>query len=142
MSPPQQPSARQVLLESLGGLSQDEKAQLHGPDWATFADRKVRSLREARKWVWALGITMGLLSVALPTTAFYHYYQTAESFSKLGFLGLVAAACLFAAAQMGWAVHMYLRWRHQLRHYKALRALGRETETAAEAATAATQDSA
>ena len=106
MSSPQTPSAREILIESLGGLSQDEKAQLHGPEWATFADRKVQSLREAKKWVWALGITMGLLAIALPTTAFYHYYQATESFSKLGFLGLVALACLFAATQMGWAVHM------------------------------------
>jgi hypothetical protein len=131
MSPPQQPSAREVLIESLGGLSQDEKAQLHGPEWATFA---VKSLREARKWVWALGITMALLSVALPTTAFYHYYQATESFTILAFLGLVALACLFAAAQMGWAVHMYLRWRHQLQAFKALRALGREVETVTETA--------
>jgi len=142
MPSPQTPSAREVLIDSLGGLSEDEKAQLHGPDWATFATRKVRSLREARKWVWALGITMGLLSVALPTTAFYHYYQATERFTVLEFLSPVALACLFAAAQMGWAVHMYLRWHHQLQTYEALRALGREAETATEAATAATQDSA
>ncbi len=135
MPSPQQSSVREVLIERLGGLSQDEKAQLHGPEGASFADRKVHSLHEAKKWVWALGITMGLLSVALPTTAFYHYYQATESFSKLGFLGLVAAACLFAATQMGWAVHMYLRWRHQLQTYEALRTLGRETETASQDST-------
>jgi len=138
MPSPQPPSAREVLIESLGGLSADEREQLYGPNWSSFATQKVRALRESRKWVYALGVTMGLLAVALPTTAFYHYYQTVESFSLLSFLGPVAAACLFAAAQMGWAVHMYLRWRHQLQGYRALRALGRErksdTETAPEPA--------
>ena len=125
---PQSPSAREVLIESLGGLSENEQEQLHGPDWATFATRKVRSLRKARKWVYALGVTMGLFAVAVPTTAFYHYYQTVESFSILGFLGLIAGACTFAAAQMGWAVYTYLNWRHQLQCYEGLRALGRETD--------------
>lgn len=115
-------------MESLGELSEDEKQELHGPNWAMFAERKVRSLREARKWVWALGVTMGLLALALPTTAFYHYYDATESFTILGFLGAVAAACLFAAAQMGWAVYMYMNWRHQLQCYKGLRALGRHTD--------------
>lgn len=129
MSSPQPPSARTVLIESLGGLSGEEKKKLHGPGWVTFAARKVRSLREAKKWVWALAITMGLLALALPTTAFYHYYDATESFTILGFLGAVSAACLFAAAQMGWAVYMYLNWRHQLQSYRALRALGQATET-------------
>jgi len=122
------PSAREVLIDSLGGLSDEEEETLHGPGWATFAARKVRSLREARKWVYALGVTMGLLALALPTTAFYHYYEAAESFSILGFLGIVAAACLFAAAQMGWAVYLYMNWRHQLQCYRALRALDREED--------------
>jgi hypothetical protein len=122
------PSAREVLIDSLGGLSQEEEEKLHGPNWTTFASRKVRSLREARKWVLALGVTMGLLAVALPTTAFYHYYEATESFSILGFLGIVAAACLFAAAQMGWAVYLYMNWRRQLQHYRALRALGHEAD--------------
>ena len=126
MPSPDPPSAREVLIESLGGLSADEREQLYGPDWAAFAARKVRALRESRKWVYALGVTMALLAVALPTTAFYHYYQTMERFTILEFLGPVAGACLFAALQMGWAVRMYLRWRHQLRCYRALRALGRE----------------
>ncbi|PSQ96018.1 MAG: hypothetical protein BRD55_08200 [Bacteroidetes bacterium SW_9_63_38] len=120
------PSARDILIESLGGLSEHEMEQLYGPNWVSFATRKVRALRESRKWVYALGVTMGLLAVALPTTAFYHYYQSVESFSLLSFLGPVAAACCFAAVQMGWAAHMYLRWRHQLQGYRALRALGRE----------------
>jgi hypothetical protein len=117
-----------VLIESLGRLSEDERERLHGPGWAAFATRKVRSLREARKWVYALGVTMGLFAVAVPTTAFYHYYQTVESFSILGFLGLVAGACAFAAAQMGWAVYTYMNWRHRLQCYKGLRALGRDAE--------------
>ena len=128
MPAPEQQTARQVLIESLGGLSEEETKQLHGPDWAGFANKKVRSLREAKKWVWALAITMGLLSIALPTTAFYHFYQATESFTILEFLAPIALACLFAAAQMGWAVHMYLRWRHQLQTYKALRALGQHRE--------------
>jgi len=72
--------------------------------------------------------------VALPTTAFYHYYEATEAFSILGFLGMVAAACLFAAAQMGWAVYIYVNWRHQLQCYRALRALDREDEPAPRAA--------
>ena len=136
MSSPQQPSAREVLIDSLGGLSDDEKQKLHGPDWATFAARKVRSLREARKWVYALGVTMGLLAVVLPTTAFYHYYDATESFSILGFLGLVGGACTFAAGQMGWAVYVYMNWRHQLQCYEGLRALGRDQDEAGEAAPA------
>jgi len=128
MPSPETKSARTTLIESLGGLSEDEKEQLHGPNWAMFATRKVRSLREARKWVWALGITMGLLAVALPTTAFYHYYDATESFTIAGFMGAVAAACLFAAAQMGWAVYLYMNWRHQLQCYEGLRALGREAD--------------
>jgi len=131
MSSPEVSSAREVLIDSLGGLSEEEKEKLHGPNWTTFATRKVRSLREARKWVLALGATMGLLAVALPTTAFYHYYEATESFSILGFLGIVGAACLFAAAQMGWAVYLYVNWRHQLQCYRALRALGREAPPAA-----------
>ncbi len=126
MSSSPSPSAREVLIDSLGGLSEEEKETLRGPNWATFSSRKVRSLREARKWVWALAVTMGLLAVALPTTAFYHYYEATEAFSTLGFLGIVAAACLFSAAQMGWAVYLYMNWRHQLRCYEGLRALGRE----------------
>jgi antibiotic biosynthesis monooxygenase (ABM) superfamily enzyme len=126
MPSPQQSSARDVLIESLGRLSEEEREKLHGPGWATFAARKVRSLREARKWVIALGTTMGLFAIALPTTAFYHYYDATESFSILGFLGAIAAACLFAAAQMGWAVYIYMNWRHQLRTYEGLRALGRD----------------
>lgn len=128
MPSPSPSSAREVLIESLGGLSEDEKRELHGPNWTTFAHRKVQSLREARKWVWALAITMGLLSIALPTTAFYHYYDATESFSILAFLGTIAGACLFAAAQMGWAVYVYMNWRHQLQCYKGLRALGRHTD--------------
>jgi len=134
MPSPESPSAREVLIDSLGGLSAEEEEKLHGPGWATFATRKVRSLREARKWVYALGVTMGLLAVALPTTAFYHYYEATEAFSILGFLGMVAAACLFAAAQMGWAVYIYVNWRHQLQCYRALRALDREDEPAPRAA--------
>jgi len=132
--PSSPPSAREVLIDSLGGLSDEEEEKLHGPGWATFAARKVRSLRDARKWVLALGVTMGLLAVALPTTAFYHYYEATEAFSILGFLGIVAAACLFAAAQMGWAVYLYVNWRHQLQCYRALRALGREEESSPTAA--------
>lgn len=128
MASPQSQSARTVLIESLGGLSEDEKEKLHGPNWGTFATRKVHSLTEARKWVWALGITMGLLALALPTTAFYHYYDAAESFTILEFLGAVAAACLFAAAQMGWAVYLYMNWRNQLLCYKGLRALARDPD--------------
>lgn len=128
MSSPRAPSARDVLIESLGGLSDEEKRKLHGPRWALFATRKVRSLREAKKWVWALAVTMSLLALALPTTAFYHYYDATESFSILGFMGTIAAACLFAAAQAGWAVFVYMNWRHQLQCYKALRALGQENE--------------
>jgi hypothetical protein len=134
MPSPEPPSARQVLIDSLGGLSEEEKGKLHGPNWSTFATRKVRSLREARKWVLALGATMGLLAVALPTTAFYHYYEATESFSILGFLGIVGAACLFAAAQMGWAVYLYMNWSHQLQCYRALRALGREEASSPAAA--------
>jgi hypothetical protein len=128
MPSPEQPSAREVLIESLGRLSEEDERRLHGPEWSTYATRKVRALRESRKWVYALSVTMGLLAVALPTTAFYHYYRTVESFSILGFLGLVAAACTFAAAQMGWAVYTYMNWRHQLQCYEGLRALGREGE--------------
>jgi cytochrome bd-type quinol oxidase subunit 2 len=133
MPSPQQPSTREVLIESLGGLSEAEKEQLHGSNWAMFATRKVRSLRAARKWVWALSITMGLLALALPTTAFYHYYDATESFTILGFMGAVAAACLFAAAQMGWAVYVYMNWHHQLRCYESLRALGHEPDAEAAA---------
>jgi hypothetical protein len=129
--PPSSPSARTVLIESLGPLSEDEEEELHGPNWTTFATRKVRSLRAARKWVWALSITMGLLALALPTTAFYHYYDATESFTILGFMGAVAAACLFAAAQMGWAVYVYTNWHHQLRCYESLRALGHEPDAEA-----------
>ena len=132
MPSPQQPSTREVLIESLGGLSEDEEEALHGPNWATFATRKVHSLRAARKWVWALSITMGLLALALPTTAFYHYYDATESFTIAGFMGAVAAACLFAAAQMGWAVYLYMNWRHQLQCYEGLRALGREADASDE----------
>lgn len=124
MSSPSPPPAREVLIESLGGLSADEKRELHGPNWATFAGKKVQSLREARKWMWSLVVTMSLLSISLPTSAFYHYYDATESFTILGFLGAIAAACLFAAAQMGWAVYTYMNWRHQLQCYKGLRALG------------------
>jgi hypothetical protein len=139
MPSPQQPSAREVLIESLGSLSKNEQEQLHGPEWTTFATRKVRSLRKARKWVYALGVTMGLFAIAVPTTAFYHYYQTVESFSILGFLGLVAGACTFAAAQMGWAVYTYLNWRHQLQCYRGLQALGQAStpETAEPSAASA-----
>lgn len=126
MSSPSPPPAREVLIENLGGLSADEKRELHGPNWATFAGKKVQSLREARKWMWGLVITMGLLSISLPTSAFYHYYDATESFTVLGFLGAIAAACLFAAAQMGWAVYTYMNWRHQLQCYKGLRALGQQ----------------
>jgi hypothetical protein len=127
MPSPKQPSPRKVLVESLGRLSEEERRRLHGPNWGRYASQKVRSLQEARKWVYALVTTMGLFALALPTTAFYHYYRTVESFSVLGFLGLVAAACTFAAAQMGWAVYTYMNWRHQLQCYKGLRALGQET---------------
>jgi hypothetical protein len=127
-SPPDPPSAREVLIESLGSLSEEEERQLHGSEWNQFAVRKVRSLQEARKWVYALSTTMALLAVALPTSAFYHYYEATEAFSIFGFLGLIAAACIFAAAQMGWAVHVYMNWRHQLRCYEGLRALGRAGE--------------
>lgn len=126
MPSPRSQSPREVLIDSLGGLSKSEKKKLHGSEWALFAMQKVRSLRDAKKWVWALTVTMGLLAVALPTTTFYHYYDATESFSILGFLGAVAAACLFAAVQMGWAVYIYMNWRHQLQCYKGLRALGRE----------------
>jgi hypothetical protein len=74
---------------------------------------------------------MGLLALALPTTAFYHYYDATESFTILGFMGAVAAACLFAAAQMGWAVYVYTNWHHQLRCYESLRALGHEPDAEA-----------
>lgn len=130
MPAPDPPSAREVLIESLGSLSEEEERQLHGPNWAGFATRKVQSLREARKWVYGLVATMGLLAVALPTSAFYHYYEATETFSILGFLGLIAAACTFAAAQMGWAVYTYVNWRHQLQCYNGLRALGRTEESA------------
>jgi hypothetical protein len=139
MPSPESSSARATLIDGLGRLSEDEKEQLHGPDWAAFAARKVRSLRTARKWVWALSVTMGLLAVALPTTAFYHYYDATESFTIVGFMGAVAAACLFAAAQMGWAVYLYMNWRHQLRCYEGLRALGRAAD-AEEAAPPAAAD--
>jgi hypothetical protein len=125
MPSPQQPSAREIIIENLGGLS-EEQEQLRGPNWGAYAARKVRSLQEARKWVYALGVTMGLFAVAVPTTAFYHYYEATESFSILGFLGLVGGACAFAAIQMGGAVYMYLNWRHELQCYRALRALDRE----------------
>jgi hypothetical protein len=124
------PSAREVLIESLGSLSEAEERKLHGPNWGHYATRKVRSLREARKWMYGLVVTMGLLAVALPTSAFYHYYEATEAFSILGFLGLIAAACTFAAAQMGGAVYIYVNWRHQLQCYKGLRALGRTKESA------------
>lgn len=123
-SRPQPP--RDVLIQSLGGLSDEEKRKLHGPNWALFATQKVRSLREAKKWVWALTITMSLLALALPTTAFYHYYDATESFSILGFMTTIAAACLFAAVQAGWAVFVYMNWRHQLQCYRALQALGQQ----------------
>jgi len=128
MPSPHPPSAREALIESLGRLSEEEQEQLHGPSWGVYATRKVQSLQNARKWVYALGVTMGLFAVAVPTTAFYHYYQAVESFSILGFLGLVAGACTFAAIQMGGAVYMYLNWRHELQCYKVLRALDRERD--------------
>lgn len=125
MPSPDVPSPREVLIESLGRLSEEEERRLRGPGWASFATQKVRSLREARKWVYALGVTMALLAVVLPTSAFYHYYEATEAFSISGFLGLIAAACTFAAAQMAGAVYMYMSWHHQLRCYQGLRALGR-----------------
>lgn len=127
MSSPQPPSVREVLIDSLGGLSAEEKEQLYGPNWRQFATQKVRALRESRKWVLALSVTMGLLAVVLPTTAFYHYHDAAESFALLEFLGAVGGACLFAALQMGWAVYTYMNWRHQLQIYRSLRALEGET---------------
>lgn len=129
MSSPQPTSAREVLIESLGRLSDEEQKKLHRPGWATFATQKLRSLRREKKWVYALSVTMALFAIAVPTTAFFHYYQSVESFSILGFLGLVAGACAFAGAQMGGAVYTYMDWRHQLRCYKGLRALGRETDS-------------
>lgn len=138
MSSSRTKSVREVLIESLGRLSDDEKRKLHGPGWATFASHKVRSLREARKWVYTLGVTMGLFSVVVPTTAFYHYYDATESFSLFGFLGAVAAACLFAGIQMGWAVYIYANWRHQLQCYEGLRALGRGEDAEESAASTTT----
>lgn len=126
-------SAREVLIESLGRLSEEEERQLHGPDWAHFANRKVQSLRASRGWVIALGITMVLFAVAAPTTGFYHYYDAADSFSVLGFLGLIAGACTFSAAQMAAAVYLYMNWRHQLHLYKGLRALGQDADPAPDA---------
>lgn len=125
-------SAREVLIEGLGRLSAEEERQLHGPDWARFADRKVQSLQSSRAWVVALGITMVLFAVAAPTTGFYHYYDAADSFSVLGFLGLIAGACSFSAAQMAAAVYVYMNWRHQLHVYEGLRALGEDAEPAPE----------
>lgn len=130
------PSSRQALIEALGSLSEDERQKLYGPNWAAFADRKVTSLEEARKWVFSLGGTMALFAIVVPTSAFYHFYEATESFSILGFLGSVAGACIFAAVQMGWAVYLYMSWRHQLQCYRALRALGHETEPSSEEAAA------
>lgn len=129
MSSSSKQTSREVLIEALGSLSEEEKQKLRGPSWALFANRKVTSLEEARKWVLALGATMGLFAIVVPTSAFYHFYEATESFSILGFLGTVAGACVFAAAQMGWAVYMYMDWRHQLRCFRALQALGREAES-------------
>ncbi len=131
MSSSSRPSSREVLINALGSLSEDEKQKLYGPRWAVFADRKVSSLEEARKWMLGLTGTMGGIAIVVPTSAFYHYYQATESFSIFGFLGTVVAACLFAAVQMGWAVYIYMNWRHQLWCYRALRNLGREDEVEA-----------
>lgn len=127
MSSPESPSVREILIDSLGRLSETEKEKLYGPNWAHFAGRKVKALRQSRKWVLALAVTMGLLAIVLPTSAFYHYHDAAESFSLLEFLGAVGGACLFAGLQMAWAVHMYMNWQHQLQCYRGLRALGRTT---------------
>lgn len=132
MSSSSNPSSREALIHALGSLSEDEKRKLYGPRWAVFADQKVSSLEDAQKWVLGLTGTMGVISIVVPTSAFYHYYQATESFSILGFLGTVAAACLFAALQMGWAVYVYMNWQHQLQCYRALRALGRTSSPEAE----------
>jgi len=121
-------SPREILIDSLARLPETERKKLRGPNWAAFAEQKVRSLREARKWVLALGATMGLFAIAVPTTAFYHLNATVEAFSFLGFLGAVAGTCLFAGAQAGWAVYMYMNWRRQLRCYQGLRALARTAD--------------
>lgn len=127
MSTPSNPSCREVLVEGLGRLSEDEKQKLCGPRGAVLAERRGAALEEDRRWVLALVLTMALFAIVVPTSAFYHIYEATESFSILGFLGTVAGACTFAAAQMGWAVALYMKWRHRLRCFRALQALGRTT---------------
>lgn len=118
---------REILIESLGSLSEEEADRLRGPGGAGYAERKLEALRENRKWVWALVGVMVLAAIVVPTAAFYNVYKATDSFSLLTFFGTVTGLCAFAGGQTGWAVYLYMDWRHRLRCYRSLRALGRRS---------------
>lgn len=88
--------------------------------------RAVAQLRSAwyeqRTWLYGLGSVMALLAVVLPTGLMHQYLTDAGSLSSLHVLGVMAAACSFAALHGAGAVYFFMHWTRRARTLDLLHA--------------------
>lgn len=88
--------------------------------------RAVKQLRDAwyeqRTWLYGLGSIMALLAVVLPTGLMHQYLTDAGSLSSIHVLGIMAAACGFAALHGAGAVYFFMHWNRRARALDMLHA--------------------
>jgi hypothetical protein len=118
--PPEDPhaDARATLVDALGA-DDDTARRLRNGD-AAYARKLLRSLDDSRTYVYALGVTMTVMSVVLPTAALYEFFRRVDNLEPIELIGVIAAACAVAAVHMTIAGYVYVDWRKKRLCYRAL----------------------
>jgi hypothetical protein len=115
----------------LNGLSRREQALVQRQ-----GHRAVVQLRSAwydqRTWLYGLGSVMALLAFVLPTGFMHQYLTNAGSLSSLHVLGVMAAACGFAALHGAGAVYFFMHWNKRARTLDLLYAWTRPPSAASD----------
>lgn len=105
----------------LGELSRREKALVQRQGHRAVAELR-SAWYEQRTWLYGLGSVMALLAVVLPTGLMHQYLTTAGSLASFHVLGVMAAACGFAALHGAGAVYFFMHWNRRARTLDLLHA--------------------
>lgn len=114
---------RDVIVDSLGSLDDQQAERLRSGD-PSLARAHLEALDENRTWVHMLGVAMAVMAIVLPTAGLYQFFRAVDNLEAIELVGVIAAACLVAAVQMGVAAYVYTDWKHRRFCYRMLDALG------------------
>ena len=114
--------ARQVLMDGVGDFTPSERQRVEEGDVQAI-EAKLDDLEDDRSWMWTVTGVAALMTVVLPTAGLYKFFREVNNLEPIELIGVIAAACLLAAAQAVVPVFLYTTWRRRRLCLRALRAM-------------------